>query len=201
MKKIFTVLFSAVAALSAAAQSLPDNGGFKRENVFVGGGIGLGIGGWSGGLNVGATPELGYSLANWVDVGLAGNFNYYSYRAEVNNGIRQRSTTLGTGVFTRLHPIRNFFLQAQPEYNWMTTNLKDQRPGGGGSVYKVKQEAGSLLLGVGYGTRVVGQSSFYTMILFDVADNPNSPYIDSYGSRLPILRTGFNIYLRPKRER
>ena len=174
--------------------------GFQKQNIFVGGGIGLGVGGWSGGFNIGANPEIGYTLAQWVDVGVSTNINYSSFRAEVNNGIRQRTTNYGGGVFVRLYPLKGFFLQALPEYNWININLKDQRPGVTGDELKIKQEAPSLLLGVGYSRRVVGSSNFFTAIMFDVGDNLNSPYIDSYGSKLPILRTGFNFYLRPRKE-
>ena len=173
--------------------------GFKKENIFVGGGIGLGIGGWSGGFNVGANPEVGYSIASWLDAGISTNLNYFSYRAEVNNGIRQRSFNYGAGVFTRLYPFGGFFVQALPEYNWINTNLKDMRYGSTGERLRIKEQAPSLLLGVGYGTRNVGSSNFFTVIMFDVGDNSSSPYIDSYRSKLPVLRTGFNIYLRPKR--
>ena len=81
------------------------------------------------------------------------------------------------------------------------SNLKNMNFGSTGETYKIKQEAPSLLLGVGYGTRNIGRSNFYTAIMFDVGNNSASPYIDSYGSKLPVLRTGFNIYLGPKRQR
>ena len=172
---------------------------FKKENIFLGGGIGLGLGGWSGGFNIGANPEIGYSVASWLDAGISTNINYFSFRAEVNNGIRQRSLNYGGGVFTRLYPFRGFFVQALPEYNWIKTSLKDMNQFGSGETFKITQQAPSLLLGVGYGTRNVGQSNFFTVIMSDVGDNMSSPYIDSYRSKLPIFRTGFNIYLRPKR--
>ncbi len=173
---------------------------FRKDNIFVGGGIGLGIGGWSGGFNIGANPEVGYTVAKWLDAGISTNINYSSFRAEVNNGIRQRTTNYGGGVFVRLYPFKGFFLQALPEYNWITTKLKDLRAGTIGEQLKLKQEAPSLLLGAGYSRRMIGQSNFFTVIMFDVGDNLNSPYIDSYGQKLPILRTGFNFYLRPKRQ-
>ncbi|MBA4141379.1 MAG: hypothetical protein H0X70_12965, partial [Segetibacter sp.] len=82
----------------------------------------------------------------------------------------------------------------------ITTSLKDMRAGTTGEQLKLKQEAPSLLLGAGYSRRMIGQSNFFTVIMFDAGNNLNSPYIDSYGSKLPILRTGFNFYLRPKRQ-
>jgi hypothetical protein len=202
MKKVALLICAVALITSSFAQSeeaSDKKGGFKKENIFVGGGLGLGIGGWSGGFNVGATPEVGYSVARMLDAGISTNINYYSFRAEVNGGIRQRSTNYGGGVFLRFFPVKSFFIQALPEYNWTNTTLHDQRAGVTTPDYKIKQEAPSLLLGVGYGTRFIGESNFYTILMFDAGNNPNSPYVDSYGSKLPILRAAFNIYLHPKR--
>lgn len=186
-------------SLLGKAQYEEESKGFKRENIFIGGGLGLGVGGWNGGFNVGATPEIGYSVAQWLDAGISTNFNYYSYRAEVNGGIRQRSFNYGAGIFARAYPIRNIFLQVLPEYNIIKTNLKDMRPGFLGDEVRIKQEAPSLLLGIGYGNRMIGQSNFYTVIMFDAGTNINSPYVNSYGGKLPIFRAGFNFYLSPAR--
>ena len=168
---------------------------FRRDNIFIGGAIGLGLS--SGGFSAGANPEIGYSITKWLDAGISTNFNYYSYSAEYNNGYSQHSFNYGAGVFVRAFPIRNVFLQVLPEYNRINTRLKD--------VYSsnqttYKQEAPSLLLGIGYASREVGRSSFYTVLMFDAGDNPNSPYIGYLGTKQPILRTGFNFYLRPRRK-
>lgn len=170
--------------------------GFRRDNIFVGGSIAFGLA--TGTFNVGANPEAGYSVANWLDAGISTNVNYFSLRGQYNNGFRQRSTTLGGGVFARIYPLRGFFIQALPEYNWINTNVKNLNFGGG-QEYKFKEEAPSILLGVGYGRRVIGASNFFTAIMFDAGRNTSSPYVDSDGSKVPIIRTGFNFYLRPKR--
>ena len=200
MKKLLLGLgLLSIAYCSFAQDEVEEKGKFKKENIFIGGGIGLG--GWSSGFNVGANPEFGYTIAPWLDAGISTNINYYTFRAEVNNGIRQRSLNLGVGAFTRIYPLKGFFLQALPEYNWITTNLKDVRFGSTGETSKIKQEAPSMLLGVGYGSRNIGRSNFYTAIMFDAGNNKASPYIDSYGSKLPVFRTGFNFYLRPKHQK
>ena len=200
MKKILIVISLLITVSSFGQEDEKETKGkFRQDNIFVGGGIGLGIGGWSGGFNIGANPELGYTVSKWLDAGISTNFNYFSFRAEVNNGIRQRSFNYGGGVFARIFPFRGFFLQVLPEYNWINTNLRNVNSGG--SEYKIRQQAPSLLLGVGYGSREIGRSNFFTVLMFDVGNNAASPYIDSYKAKLPILRTGFNIYLRPKRQR
>jgi uncharacterized membrane protein YedE/YeeE len=202
MKRIIVTALLVASMFRATAQDETDDEpvkkGFRRDNIFIGGSVGFGLG--TGTFNLGANPEVGYSIANWLDAGVSTNINYFSLRAQYNNGLRQRSTTYGAGVFTRIYPLRGFFIQALPEYNWIKTTLKDVSFSGG-QEYKFKEEAPSLLLGVGYGRRAIGASNFFTSISVDVGNNRSSPYIDVDGAKLPIIRSGFNIYLRPKNQR
>lgn len=199
MKKYFFAISFILLALSSRAQSEGEENmhKFRKDNIFIGGAIGLGLGGWSGGFNIGANPEIGYTVATWMDAGISTNFNYYSFSADYNGGVRQRSFNYGGGVFVRLFPYRGFFIQILPEYNRINTNFKDFNSNG--YELKLKQEAPSLLLGAGYSTRIIGQANFFSAIMFDAGNNINSPYVDSYGKKLPILRTGFNFYLRAKK--
>ncbi len=211
MKKISFVVIACLAFSSIFAQREnreEEKGlGFRKENVFVGGSINVGFGsvndGNGGGSNLilGLNPEIGYSLAQWVDVGFAFNaiynstrFNDFSYR------YRQTAFNTGVGVFTRIHPFNSFFIQAQPEHNWISytqTNL--DQPG----VPKIRQkvEANSFLLGVGYGQRIIGQSSFFTVLMFDLNKEVFSPYRDGFGNALPVIRGGFNWYFKPSKKR
>src|SRR5882757_613530 len=54
--------------------------GFSKENLFLGGSLALGFGSYN--FNVGASPEIGYSLNSWLDAGVVVNFNYNSVRAD-----------------------------------------------------------------------------------------------------------------------
>ena len=185
----------------------PTGSGFKKENVFIGGSLALGFGSvndaYGGGSNfvIGINPELGYSLAEWVDVGFAFNSIYNSTRFN-DGGYRYRQTAFnyGAGVFARIHPFNSFFIQAQPEHNWIAytqTNL--DQPG----IPKIRQtvEASSFLVGVGYGQRIIGQSSFFTVLMFDLGTERFSPYRDGFGAALPVIRGGFNWYLKPSKKR
>ncbi len=196
--KILIFLSMVAISFSSFAQDEEENSHkFRRDNIFFGGSIGLGLG--NGGFSAGANPEIGYSFAKWLDAGISTNFNYFGYRAEYNAGIRQRSFNYGGGIFARLFPFKSFFLQVLPEFNRINTNFKNLNTGSIGSEYRMKREAPSLLLGVGYGSRMIGNTNFFTVLMFDVGTNTNSPYIGTYGAKLPVLRTGFNFYLRPKR--
>ena len=168
---------------------------FKKENIFLGGSISLGLG--SGYFAVGGNPEIGYTIAPWLDAGIGTNINYYTIAPEYNNYRRDKSFNYGAGIFTRIYPLKEVFFQIQPEYNW--TKISGQYVGSD-FVDKLTFQAPSLLLGIGYTTREIGNSSFYTLIMIDAGNNTESPYIGYLGSKEPIIRAGFNIYLRPKKK-
>lgn len=211
MRKIIISICLAATAFSSFSQE-EDNiteetkGKFRRDNIYIGSSLGLGFS--SGGFSAGANPEIGYSVASWLDAGISTNLNYASFKPQYNFGVRQRSFNYGGGIYVRIYPVRNFFLQALPEYNWISSKLRYYNYSPAIDV-KVTQEAPSLLLGVGYGRRVIGSGNFFTALLFDVGNNEASPYINVYTdqngnivkNRLPIIRTGFAFYLRPKSQR
>jgi hypothetical protein len=198
MKRIPILIISVLLSSSLLAQ-LNNNDDFANKNRwYLGGALGFGIGGYSGGVTIGVNPEIGYSLTPWLDGGLVFNVNYYTYSAEYNYGVRQRSLNLGTGVYMRIYPFNGFFLQAQPEYNWTTHNLLNYNYSPA-FASEYKQNAASFLAGIGYGTRIVGEMNFYTVLMIDLGSEINSPYRDSYGNQIPIFRSGFNFYLGRKK--
>ncbi|GGB16425.1 hypothetical protein [Puia dinghuensis] len=171
--------------------------GFLKQNLFLGGSLGLGLGSYN--FDVGVNPEVGYSLNQWLDVGAVVNFNYTSVKADpslvYNLNVSSKQFTYGGGLFGRAYVLPFLFLTAQPEFNW--TNVKETDMTSG-TTYKYNANAPSLLLGVGYGRRMVGESGFYIALLFDVLDNKNSPYNDVYGHPLPVIRAGFDFYLHKR---
>jgi hypothetical protein len=187
-------------------------GHFKRENVFIGGGVGLGFSSSTFGsnFNIGITPEIGYSFNSWLDAGVSLNLNYYSYNYGYLGGgtTKQRSFNYGGGVFLRAYPLQEFFIQVQPEYNFISTKLTNTNNSG---VLRLNQKAPSFLVGLGYGRRIVGQSGFYTAILLDLGQDNSSPYrqvtTDGFGNptgttqAIPVIRAGFTYYLRPKKQK
>ncbi|MEX6687620.1 hypothetical protein QTN47_08965 [Danxiaibacter flavus] len=164
--------------------------GFDKSRLFLGGSIALGFS--SGSFNIGANPEIGYSVTDWLDAGIGINLNYFSLNADYNYGVTQHSFNYGLGPFVRAYPLNFLFVQAQLEQNWMHYNLKDVNTG---QTSEFTTNAPSVLLGLGYSQRLVGQANYYMALLFDVNDNPNSPYRDGYNHAIPIIRAGFNIYL------
>ena len=207
MKKVFLCLLILISVKVLHAQDNYDNNnnndyeskGFKKENVFLGGSISLGFG--SGNFGVGANPEIGYSLLQWLDGGVVFNLNYNSQRYyDAYSGAdigKVSSFNYGAGVFVRAYPVNFLFVQLQPEENWINYNTKDFST----NIHlKSKVNAASLIGGIGYSQRVVTQGSYFFMIGLDLLTNENSPYRDSYNHALPIIRGGFDVYLHPARK-
>lgn len=184
-----------ITAASYAQDEEPEKKGFKKENLFTGGGISLGFS--SNTFQIGAMPFFGYSIAPWLDAGVNINYLYSSYRnAFINNpDDKLRRSTYGGGAFTRIYPVRFIFAQAQFEHNFISEKYI---PANGGTSAKNKVEANSLLLGAGFSSDRYpgsGRPFFYLSLLFDVLNNDFSPYRRTDGSVIPILRGGLQIPL------
>jgi hypothetical protein len=202
MKKLLaalTFLFATTISFAQNEEQPEERKGFDIEKMFAGGSVNLGLGG--GSFNVGANPQIGYSVANWLDVGLTTNIIYYSQKYNINfNEYRDRSWNYGGGPFVRICPIRMVHLQAQYEYNWISGTAEHINSG---TKQKFNVSAPSLLVGAGCGQRFVGQSWFFTTVLFDITKNDNSPYVYTEGQSkisLPIVRAGFNVYFSRKKD-
>ncbi len=202
MKKIIlSVLLLSISFGFLFAQDEEQQKGFKKQNLFTGGSVTMSF--YSGGTILGANPIFGYKLANWLDAGIALNYTYQGSRDnyELNDKIRQH--VFGPGVFTRIYPVPMLFLHAQAEHNFNNWNYSSAD----GS-YKQSDvtDANSLLLGGGWaqGRQKGSNSFFYLEILWEVAKNKYSPYVnnvyDPSGSvartdAIPIFRAGINIAL------
>ncbi len=204
MKKfIIALLFVFAATTSFAQNEDATKGKFKVNNIFVGGSVVLGYSGGNGGstFTVGLNPEVGYSITQWLDAGVNFNtiFSNSRYIDVYNNDITQKAFNYGVGAFTRIHLFNGFFVQAQPEYNWI--DYKAKLNNGTAPTQKVTVQASSFLVGAGYGQRMIGRSSFFTTVMFDLNQDKESPYRDGYGNNIPVIRTGFNFYLGQKKKK
>ena len=186
MRKLIlsALLFVAASTFLLAQDEEEEKGGWKSNHLFIGSGINLGF---SNGFIIGLNPEVGYSISKILDAGIADR-----YRRLCSPGLRY--TAIGGGPFVRLWPARMFFVGAQFEYNSIGISEKLNNV-----VTKLESAtAPSLLLGLGYGNRMIGQSQFYTSIMIDAMNDPDSPYRDQFGRVLPVFRTGFIFYLGRK---
>lgn len=185
-------LLLCVRLLAQDVNETTEKGKFKRENIFLGTSLNLGFASRS--FNLGLNPEIGYSVNNWLDCGVALNVNYFSQSASDYDPTRYRNFNYGGGTFLRIWPVSFLHFQIQPEYNWINSSQKS----GSLPSNTYHFNAGSLLLGVGYGTRIIGRQYQYITLMIDVLQNANSPYRDSYNDPLPVFRAGFGIYLNKK---
>lgn len=202
MKKVVIVFalmssFYAVHAQDEEKVSNEKKGGFKKENLFVGGDITLGFSNVYTAL--GASPYFGYSINKYVDVAASFNFNYISQRINdgfIDYGDKARQTVYGPGAFVRVYPLKFLFAQAQFEHNFVKVKYL---PGNNSPYlgYTEHIDANSLLVGAGYagGRDEYNKSFYYFSISWDVLRNRNSPYVDGLGRAVPIIRAGYNIAL------
>lgn len=209
MKKIiFAVLLLSTATMANAQYEKEEkgSGGFKKENLFTGGGIILSFSNYN--TILGASPVFGYSVSKWLDAGILFNYTYSAQRHltyyDPNSGLsymtddRLRQTTLGPGAFFRIYPVNFLFVQAQGEFNATTMKVF---PANGGAVEKTKVTAPSFLVGAGYcsGREGSGTPFYYLSVMFDIAKDKNSPYVEVVsGGRvniLPIIKAGLQIPL------
>ena len=165
-----------------------------KQNLFTGGSISLAF--YSNTFLVGGSPVLGYSITNWADLGIVINYNYTVYRDYQFFDDRLKQNNFGGGPFVKLYPLRFIFAQAQYEYNFL--KLKYIPPNNSGIQQKDNIEAKSFLIGGGYTTGRMGRGGsphYYLAILFDILQEPGSPYTDAYGRTIPIIRGGVQIPL------
>lgn len=202
MRKIFLFLLLPVC-LAANAQDKESNessSGFQKEKLFTGGSVNLNFS--SKVTMLGLAPQLGYSLTSWADAGINFNLNYISQRDNGEYGDKLRQVTYGPGAFVRLFPLNFIFGTAQYEYNIIRQKYI---PASNGSYepYIQRVHAPSLLVGGGYaGGRQRGSNSYYYIsIMWDVAGDENSPYVDGLGRSTPVIRAGYNIGLFQNRGR
>lgn len=170
--------------------------GFQKDKLFTGGSANVGFS--NGSTMLGITPQLGYSLTNWLDAGITFNLNYISQR-DYSSTDKIRQTTYGPGAFVRLFPVKFLFATTQFEFNtiqqkYISSNFPTE---------KNSVNANSFLVGAGYaGGRERGSNTYYYLsVMWDLGGDKNSPYVDQFGRANPVIRAGYNIGLFQGRNR
>ena len=192
------ILFILVFAtfISYAQQDVIKTTSLSKENpqpYFFGGSIALG--GGSGFFQLGLNPEILLQYNRFIDIGANANIYFTSHNATDYSSIKSRNTQLGLGAFTRIWPVEQFFIQAQPEYNWTWSSAKDISTGQTGNT---QVGAPSFLTGVGYGKRNESGVA-YISVLFDLVNDIASPYRMGQTSPQPIIRAGFGFVIGQKK--
>lgn len=169
-------------------------GGFKKENLFVGGDITLGFSNVY--TAVGASPYFGYSINKYLDVAVSFNYIYTAQRDILVYGDKARQTQYGPGAFVRVYPLKFLFAQAQFEHNFIKIKYLPLNNSGYPATTD-RVDANSFLVGAGYagGRNEYNKSFYYISVSWDLLRNTNSPYVDGLNRAVPIIRAGYNIAL------
>lgn len=190
-----SLLLSVKSLMAQKMESSSDHHPFKQENIFIGTGLNLGFANKS--FNIGLNPEVGYSITKWLDAGVSMNINYFSQSPSDYSNTKYQNLSYGAGSFLRIWPLNFFHIQIQPEYNWINSTQKTL---GNSTSYKYNYQAGSLLVGIGYGSHFIGNRYSYVTLMMDVLQNENSPYRDQFNDPIPVFRAGFGMYLKPSKK-
>ena len=199
MKKVVNVLvlisiFFPVKAQEIRERPIEKKGGFKKENLFVGGDLTLGFSNLYTALGI--SPYFGYSVNKYLDVAVSANVNYTSQRDYFVYGDKARQTVYGPGAFVRVYPVRFLFAQAQYEHNFVRVKYI---PAANSTITQptTRVDANSLLVGAGWagGRSEESKSFYYISVSWDLLRNENSPYVDGLKRSIPIFRAGYNIAL------
>jgi len=185
MKKITLALMFAFALSQSFAQDEEKyndgSGGFKKENLFFGGNFGLSFGNYT---QIIVSPQVGYHFNKYFAAGAGINVQYVSQKYYDYNGndlYKINQGVYGFNLFGRVYPIKQAFIQVQPEFNYVTSKLKFED--GNIPTQKYTNVAPSLLMGVG-----VGLGGAYISVMYDVIQNKYSPY-----SNKPFINIGFGF--------
>jgi hypothetical protein len=201
-------LFSALLILSiliishtAQAQNIIQTQKILEEEKPILFGGGLLLGGGSNSFQLGLNPELLKSYNKYIDAGVIANIYYSSFSIAVGSNEKIKNFQLGAGVFARLWPVEQFFIQIQPEYNRTWTSSKNYSDGYNQGVKAgTSYGATSILGGIGYGKHNADGMSYFS-VMIDLLNADQSPYKIGQTSAQPIIRAGagFPIFRKKKK--
>lgn len=212
MKGLFTVLFLSLLITSARAQDVYSSSGKPLRNdekdvksdklidpdrlIFGGWGV-FGIG--SGVTNVGITPIIGYRITEEFSAGIGFGYqylrvkDYYAVIVDPNTGAQEgrplNAHFYSPSVWMRYRIWNNIF--AHVEYEQNISNVKEytndftQFPPPI-ITRKTTLSVPSLLVGGGLRQPVGERASIIFMVLYDVLQEPNSPYLNTVAIRFGV---------------
>ena len=203
MKKSFTLLVSLLilsftfTSHFALAQNIIQTQKVLEEEKPILFGGGLLLGGGSNSFQLGLNPELLKSYNKYIDAGIIANIYYSSFSISLGSNEKIKNFQLGAGVFARVWPVEQFFIQVQPEYNRTWTSANNYTNGVRAST---SYGATSILGGIGYGKHNAEGMSYFS-VMIDLLNAEQSPYRIGQTSAQPIIRAGagFPIFRKKKK--
>jgi hypothetical protein len=193
----FLILSLAFTCHLAKAQNIIQTQKVLEEEKPILFGGGLLLGGGNNSFQLGLNPELLKSYNKYIDAGVIANIYYSSFNIAFGSNEKIRNFQLGAGVFTRIWPVEQFFIQIQPEYNrtWTSANNFDN-----GVRARTSYGATSILGGIGYGKHNADGMSYFS-VMIDLLNADQSPYKIGQTRAQPIIRAGagFPIFRKKKK--
>ena len=158
-----------------------------KDKLFTGGNFGFNIS--NGLMYLEISPLLGYKINDKLSAGILGK---YVYLGGINSSSPFRSFKYyGGGVFSRYKVTESIIATAEYEL----LNVEDLNPNSGN--YGERTLSNVLLLGAGYNNTIGNNFNLQIYLLYDVIDDPNSPYRFNYlfgPNGIPIVyRIGFSV--------
>ncbi len=180
---IVTLDLSKCFAQSESNNSLKGTPWLARERFYLGGTGGLSFGNVT---YVEVAPLVGYRITDRLSVGLNPKYTFIHFKPVYYNGsITQdyKTNIFGGSIFARYFILDNVFLSGEYEVNNFEVLVPLPNFGG----YEIRRMSiGSLLVGGGYFQKFGnGGSGFSIQVLYDVLQNPYSPYFG-----IPVIRAG-----------
>lgn len=171
---------------------------FDKSRLFVGGGLNGGSL-FNGGYFVAGSPTVGYRFTDRLHAGISfgvtyfrTSFPYNNYNTAASEKYIESGFHYSPSLFVRYFPIDVVFLQASPEYNSFryfddpgvdyNTGLLVPNP--------QRLNIMSFLVGGGYAQRLGENTYMMISVMYDLVQNPNSPYY-----RQPIFGGGLALGL------
>ena len=117
MKAIYISILLTILLITNGVTGLAqidDKGGFKKERIYIGSALNLGVSGNA--FQIGANPEIGYSITKWLDAGISFNILYSSYRY---SGYSNQLFNYGGGAVVRIWPFDFLFISSVSFFSFL----------------------------------------------------------------------------------
>lgn len=145
------------------------------DNLFFGGNFGLQFGSQT---YIELAPLIGYKITERLSAGLGLKYIYYKIKDNYST-LNYSTNSYGGGPFARFTLFEGLFLHG--EYEILNLEVPD--------LYNnlIRENITSVFLGGGYRQMIGDRSSIDFLLLYNINDNRNSPYVN------PVIRIGFGF--------
>jgi hypothetical protein len=179
---LYVLFFSILILLITNSSKAQINTDDKRQKgnftsrLFFGGGFGLQFGSVT---LIELSPLVGYKVTPKFSFGVSPTYKYYKYNDYYGPSNDLSTNVWGGSIFARYSIFQNVF--AHVEYETLYYNTKVS----GNPEYM--QQYNSFFVGGGYNQQIGQNSAMYFLLLWNLNDTPDSPYIN------PVIRIGFSV--------